>query len=107
MSYMNAALYLAGCSGYAISQCRLDAQSSSGLLKREASMARSDFFDRAMSSTMADRLISHIDDRSSGSALSRQEGGILLDDWGEQIAQVGSTATAFPHRGAAFLAQEF
>jgi hypothetical protein len=107
MSYLDAAMYLAGCSGRSVSQCRLTTRSSTGVLPRQAAIARSDFFDGPLRTSVRDQVLSRIEDRGSNSALSGQTGGILLDAWGGAIAQVAPTATAFPHRDASFLAQEF
>jgi hypothetical protein len=107
MSYLDAALYLAGCSGLSMPQCRLTTQSPPGKLKREASLARSDFFDRPISGNVARSLLSSIAARGDSTALASQEGGVVLDAWGGRIADVADDATAFPHRQAKFLAQEF
>ena len=48
-----------------------------------------------------------IDGRGATAALASQTAGVLFDAWGGRIAAVAPDATAFPHRGAAFLAQEF
>jgi hypothetical protein len=107
MSYLDAVLYVAGCSGYPVSACRLAAQAPGGRLQREASVAKSDFFDGPMGSSAADRLLAAVEARGSGAALSQQEGGVLLDAWGARIAEAAPSDTAFPHRRARFLAQEF
>ena len=107
MSYPDAALYLAGCSGFSMQQCRLTTQSPAGRLRREASLARSDFFDRPISGNDARSLLSSIAARGDSAALARQEGGVVLDAWGGRIAEVADDATALPHRQARFLAQEF
>jgi hypothetical protein len=107
MSYLDAALYLAGCTGLSMTQCRLTTQSSAGMLKREASLARSDFFDRSISGNVARSLLSSIAARGDSIALASQEGGVVLDAWGGRIAEVADDATALPHRQAKFLAQEF
>jgi hypothetical protein len=106
-TYLQAALSLAGCEGRAVSQCRLTTKSPSGILPRQAAIARSDFFDGSIQANVRDRALSEIEDRGTDPALSRQAGGMLLDAWGGQIAEVDPPATAFPHREAAFLAQEF
>jgi hypothetical protein len=106
-SYLDAALYLAGCSGLSMSQCRLTTQSSAGKLEREASLARSDFFDRPISGSVARSLLSSIVARGDSTALASQEGGVVLDSWGGRIAEVADDATALPHRQAKILAQEF
>ena len=107
MSYLEAVLYVAGCSGYPVGACRLDTQASGGRLQREASIAKSDFFDGPMDPGVAGRLLGAVEARGSNPALSEQEGGILLDAWGARIAETAPADTAFPHRGARFLAQEF
>ena len=48
-----------------------------------------------------------VDSRGSAAALAPQTAGVLFDAWGGKIAAVAPDATAFPHRDAAFLAQEF
>jgi FAD binding domain/Berberine and berberine like len=105
--YLDAALSLAGCSGRSVSQCRLTTKSPNGVLPRQASLARSDFFDRPIASSVRNQLLSSIEARGEDRALSRQAGGILLDAWGGAIADVDPAATALPHRSASFLAQEF
>jgi hypothetical protein len=107
MSYPDAALYLARCSGLSMSECRLVTQSPVGKLKREASLARSDFFDRPISGGVARSLLNSIAARGDSTALASQEGGVVLDAWGGRIAEVADDATAIPHRQAKFLAQEF
>jgi hypothetical protein len=107
MTYLAAALSLAGCAGRPVSQCRLTTKSPPGILLRQASIARSDFFDGPMRSSVRDHALARIEDRGSDPSLSQQAGGMLLDAWGGQIAQIGATATAFSHRDASFLAQEF
>src|SRR4029453_3735516 len=106
-TYLQASLSLAGCSGRAVSQCRLTTTSPSGILPRQASIARSDFFDGSILANVRDRALSKIEGRGSDPALSQQAGGMLLDAWGGQIAQIDAGATAFPYRDAAFLAPEF
>jgi hypothetical protein len=53
------------------------------------------------------RVIASVEARATGSSLSQQEGGVLLDAWSGRISDTAPDATAFPHRGARFLAQEF
>jgi hypothetical protein len=106
-SYLDAAFALAGCSAYTVSECRLATQSPGGRLPREASIAKSDFFDRSLGSDVAGRLLSAVEGRGSTSSLSLQEGGVLLDAWGGRIAETAADETALPARQARFLAQEF
>ena len=107
MAYLDAALSLAGCGGRSVSQCRLTTKSPAGVLPRQAALARSDFFDRPMSSSVRDRVLSLVEARGADPALSHQAGGVLLDAWGGAIAHADPAATALPHRNASFLAQEF
>ena len=107
MSYLQAALALAGCTGRSVTQCQLTTRSPLGILPRQASIARSDFFDGPMRSAARDAAFSLIEDRGSDPKLSAQAGGMLLDAWGGEIARIAAAATAFPHRSAKYLAQEF
>jgi hypothetical protein len=107
MSYLDAALYLAGCSGYPVGGCRLTTQAAGGRLQREASIAKSDFIDRPMGPVVTARMLAAIESRGATPSLSEQEGGVLLDAWGGEIAETAGGATAFPHRETRFLAQEF
>ncbi len=106
-SYLDAALYLAGCTGLSMSQCQLITQSPAGKLEREASLARSDFFDRPISGSVARSLLRSIAARGDSGALASQEGGVVLDAWGGRIAEVADDASAVPHRQTKFLAQEY
>ncbi len=107
MSYLDAALDLAGCAGFPVEDCRLSTQAPGGRLQRQASIAKSDFFDRPVGGDVAKKVLAAVEARGSSPVLSAQEGGILLDAWGGAIASIDPEATAFPHRSAAFLAQEF
>src|SRR5204862_828208 len=86
MTYLQAALTLAGCGGRPVTQCQLTTRSPSGIIPRQATIARSDFFDRPMRSSVHDDAVSLIEDRGSDPALSAQAGGMLLDAWGGRIA---------------------
>jgi len=105
MSPLDAAKYFGGCSSYSIDECRLTEQG--GRLAREGSLAKSDFFDRAIGAAVVRAALDLIDSRGSAAALAPQTAGVLFDAWGGRIAAVAPDATAFPHREAAFLAQEF
>jgi FAD/FMN-containing dehydrogenase len=105
MSPLDAARYFAGCSSYSIDECRLTEEG--GRLAREGSLAKSDFFDRAIGAAVVRAALDLIDSRGSAAALAPQTAGVLFDAWGGRIAAVAPDATAFPHRDAAFLAQEF
>jgi FAD/FMN-containing dehydrogenase len=105
MSPLDAARYFAGCSSYSIDDCRLTEQG--GRLAREGSLAKSDFFDRSIDSSVVRAALGLIDDRGATAELTSQTAGVLFDAWGGKIADLAPDATAFPHRGARFLAQEF
>jgi len=104
LPYLDVAKLYAGCSGHTADDCTL--QIHGGILPRQASLAKSDFFDHRISGTDVDAMLGRIEARSSP-ALRRSSGGVILDSWGGRIEQIGSHATAFPHRQARFLAQEF
>ncbi|TMK91551.1 MAG: FAD-binding oxidoreductase [Actinobacteria bacterium] len=105
LSLLDAARYFAGCSSYSIDDCRLTEQG--GLLMREGSLAKSDFFDRSIDADVIRAALGLIEARGATTALAAQTAGVLFDAWGGTIADVAPDATAFPHRGARFLAQEF
>ncbi len=105
MSYLEAARYYAGCNGYTIDQCKLGIRG--GLLKREAALAKSDFFDARLGSDVAAAMLGWIERRGSDDGLAGDRAGVIFDGWGGRIAGEPSDATAFPHRNARFLAQEF
>jgi len=104
LPYLDVAKLYAGCSGQPADECSL--QIHGGVLPRQASLAKSDFFDHRISAADVDGMLGRIEARST-SALRGSSGGVILDSWGGRIAQLGSHATAFPHRQARFLAQEF
>jgi hypothetical protein len=105
MSLLDAARYFAGCSSYSIDDCRLTEQG--GLLTREGSLAKSDFFDRSIDAGLMRAALGLIEGRGATTALAAQTAGVLFDAWGGTIAVVARDATAFLHRGARSLAQEF
>ncbi|HTG48275.1 MAG TPA: FAD-dependent oxidoreductase [Actinomycetota bacterium] len=105
MSYLAAEQYFAGCTGYSLSECALTIDG--GKLSREASLAKSDFFTKPMSSGAIGSLLGTIEDRAGTPALASQSGGVLFDSWGGKIAQVAPNATALPARNSTYLAQEF
>jgi FAD/FMN-containing dehydrogenase len=105
MSYLDAEMYFAGCSGFAVDDCSLTVDG--GRLSRQGSLAKSDFFDRAIPNAVIGKLLGRIEARGGAPALSSHGGGVLFDAWGGKIAQTAPNATALPHRHAHFLAQEF
>ena len=104
LPYLDVAKLYAGCSGHAADECSL--QIHGGILPRQASLAKSDFFDHRISASDVDAMLGRIEARSKP-ALRGSSGGVIFDSWGGEIAQLGDHATAFPHRRARFLAQEF
>ena len=104
LPYLDVAKLYAGCAGHTADDCTL--QIHGGILPRQASLAKSDFFDHRISAADVDAMLGRIEARSTP-ALRSSSGGVVFDAWGGEIAQIGSHATAFPHRQARFLAQEF
>jgi FAD/FMN-containing dehydrogenase len=104
LPYLDVAKLYAGCAGQPTDECSL--QIHGGTLPRQASLAKSDFFYRRISAADVDAMLGRIEARSAP-ALRGSSGGVVFDSWGGRIAQLGARATAFPHRRARFLAQEF
>lgn len=107
MSYLDAMLLEAGCSGKSIAACHLPTQTSAGTLMRESSLAKSDFFDAPLTSAGISAIVEAVDRRGRSPILRSVTGGVLLDAYGGAINRVPSSATAFVHRDAQFLAQYF
>ncbi|WP_340377896.1 FAD-binding oxidoreductase [Streptomyces sp. SS7] len=94
----------AGCSSFsADAQCHLPGstpgRSPQGRLGRETYTARSDFFDRSLSSAGIQALLKQIKSVQGGA------GSIALTALGGAINRVSPTATAFVHRRSRMLAQ--
>jgi len=104
LPYLDVAKLYAGCAGQPADECSL--QIHGGTLPRQASLAKSDFFDHRISSADVAAMLGRIEARSAP-ALHGSSGGVIFDSWGGQIAHLGPHETAFPHRQARFLAQEF
>jgi FAD/FMN-containing dehydrogenase len=104
LPYLDVAKLYAGCAGQPADECSL--QIHGGTLPRQASLAKSDFFDHRIAPADVDAMLGRIEARSAP-VLHGSSGGVIFDAWGGQIAQLGPHATAFPHRQARFLAQEF
>lgn len=107
MAYLDTALLEAGCSGWSVDQCRLPSQGPGGLLGREASLAKSDYFAEPISAPSIAAAIDVIDERSADPSLASSGGGLLFDAWGGVINRIQPQATAFVHRTSQFLAQYF
>jgi len=107
LSYLDTALLEAGCSGWSLDQCRLPSQGTAGRLGREASIAKSDYFDAAIPHSAIAAMIAVIERRSADPTLSASGGGVLFDAWGGVINRTAPSKTAFVHRTSQFLAQYF
>ncbi|MFF6786714.1 FAD-binding protein [Streptomyces sp. NPDC012510] len=103
-SYESAMEGYAGCSSFSTdAQCHLPGttpgRSPKGALGRETYAARSDFFDRSISSAGIQTLLNQITGIRGGA------GSIQLTALGGQVNRVSPTATAFVHRRSRMLAQ--
>ncbi|KPI18532.1 Reticuline oxidase [Actinobacteria bacterium OK074] len=103
-SYVDAMESYAGCSSFATEpQCHLrgttPGRSAQGSLSRETYAARSDFFDRSLSSTAVETLLHQMTTVRGG------PGSIAFIALGGAVNRVSPTATAFVHRRSRMLAQ--
>ncbi|MEU6803676.1 FAD-binding oxidoreductase [Streptomyces neyagawaensis] len=103
-TYEDAMEGYAGCGSFAEdAQCHLPGttpgRSPKGRLGRETYAARSDFFDRSISSAGIQTLLTRITGVKGGA------GSIALTALGGQVNRVSPTATAFVHRRSRMLAQ--
>jgi FAD/FMN-containing dehydrogenase len=107
MSYFSAMTAEAACVGLTQAQCHLPSQNPAGTLRREESLATSDFYDAAVPAAGVKAMVHAVAARGADAVLRRGEGGILLDAFGGAINRVPARATAFAHRSSKFLAQSF
>ncbi|GGZ77798.1 FAD-binding oxidoreductase [Streptomyces bluensis] len=103
-SYDESMEVYAGCSSFSTdAKCHLPGstpgRTPTGALGRETYAARSDFFDRSISPTGIQTLLTHISSVRGGT------GSIALTALGGAINRVSPTATAFVHRRSRMLAQ--
>ncbi|MFJ8538635.1 FAD-binding oxidoreductase [Streptomyces sp. NPDC093591] len=103
-SYEAAMELYAGCSSFTTdAQCHLPGstpgRSPQGALSRETYTAKSDFFDRSLSSAGIRTLLKQMESVRGGS------GSIALTALGGAVNRVSPTATAFVHRRSRMLAQ--
>ncbi|MCI3271998.1 FAD-binding oxidoreductase [Streptomyces cylindrosporus] len=103
-TYEGAMEAYAGCSSFpTAAQCHLPGstpgRNPQGSLGRETYAARSDFFDRSISTAGVQTLLSHIASVQGGA------GSIALTALGGAVNRVSPTATAFVHRRSRMLAQ--
>ncbi|MEV0642340.1 FAD-binding oxidoreductase [Streptomyces sp. NPDC050619] len=102
--YEEAMEIYAGCSSFSSgAQCHLPGttpgRSPQGALGRETYAARSDFYDRSLSSTAVQTLLKQMTSVRGGS------GSIAFTALGGAVNRVSPTATAFVHRRSRMLAQ--
>ncbi|MHC3469017.1 FAD-binding oxidoreductase [Streptomyces sp. 7R007] len=103
-SYEEAMEAYAGCSSFPTeAQCHLPGstpgRSPRGALNRETYAARSDFFDRSISSAGVQTLLRQV------AAVRGGSGSVALTALGGAVNRVAPTATAFVHRRSRMLAQ--
>ena len=103
-SYEESMELYAGCSSFSTdAQCHLPGstpgRSPQGALGRETYAAKSDFFDRSLSSAGIQTLMKQVQSVRGGS------GSIALTALGGAVNRVSPTATAFVHRRSRMLAQ--
>ncbi|MFC9846091.1 FAD-binding oxidoreductase [Streptomyces sp. NPDC060223] len=103
-SYKDSMEVYAGCSSFSTdAQCHLPGstpgRSSQGALGRETYAARSDFFDRSLSSAGVQALLNQL------TTVRGSAGSIAFTALGGAINRVSPTATAFVHRRSRMLAQ--
>ncbi len=96
----------AGCSGLSDDQCHLPTRNPAGVLQRQASLAKSDFFDAGIPVGAISSALSALEDRQNDPRLTTT-GGVLFDAYGGAINRVAPGATAFVHRRQLFLGQYF
>lgn len=103
-SYEESMELYAGCSSFTTdAQCHLPGatpgRSPQGALQRETYAAKSDFFDRSISSAGIQTLLTQLKNVRGGS------GSVALTALGGAVNRVDPTATAFVHRRSRMLAQ--
>jgi FAD/FMN-containing dehydrogenase len=104
LSYEDAMEVYAGCSSFATdAQCHLPGKtpgrSPQGALGRETYAAKSDFFDRSLSTAGIQAMLRQLESVRGGA------GDIALTALGGAVNRVSPTATAFVHRRSRMLAQ--
>ena len=105
-SYGAAMMGEAGCSGLTVPQCHLPSQNPAGMLQRQASVAKSDFFGAPIPASAATGIVRALEQRQNDPSLTTT-GGILFDAYGGAINQVAPGARAFVHRDELFVGQYF
>ncbi|WP_419996813.1 FAD-binding oxidoreductase [Streptomyces boninensis] len=109
VTYQHAMNVYAGCTAVGAEQCHLPGsvpgRNRSGVMKREASSARSDFFDGGIGEGGVRALVEHAERASR--AGRGVDGMILLTAMGGAVNRVGEDETSFVHRGTRVLAQYY
>ncbi|NGN65162.1 FAD-dependent oxidoreductase [Streptomyces sp. A7024] len=109
VTYQHAMNVYAGCTAVGVEQCHLPGavpgRNRDGVMKREASSARSDFFDGGIGEAGVRALVEHAERASK--AGRGVDGMILLTAMGGAVNRVGEDETAFVHRGTRVLAQYY
>ena len=107
-SYLETMQVMAGVQGWTEAAAHLPGnlpgQNPAGQVTRESYGARSDIFNRPLSSSGAAALVAAIE-RYPRTGPSGGSAGVAFDAMGGAINRVGSSATAFVHRNALFTAQ--
>jgi FAD/FMN-containing dehydrogenase len=94
----------AGCSDLTVAQCHLPTQNPAGVLARQISKAKSDFFGHPLPAAGIQAVIEAIEARLDDPHL-QTGAGVGFDAYGGAINRVAPAATAFVHRDSLFLAQ--
>jgi FAD/FMN-containing dehydrogenase len=100
---LDAMLYEAGCYNKTVNQCHLPSQNSQGIVQRDMSSVKSDYFTTLLPQAAIHNLVNAVAARHASPVLS--DGGIGMDSLGGAINRVAPDATAFVHRNALFSAQ--
>ncbi|MHB1873602.1 MAG: FAD-binding oxidoreductase [Streptosporangiaceae bacterium] len=104
-SYLDAMRVEAGCGSLSVPQCHLPSQNPDGVLSREPSFARSDFYTRPLPAAGIAAMLAQVERMTAVSGAPGASGGVAFDSCGGAMNRVSPDATAFVHRGALFLAQ--
>ncbi len=104
-SYLDAMRVEAGCASLSVPQCHLPSQNPDGVLSREPSYARSDFYNRPLPASGIAAMLAEVERMTSVSGAPGASGGVAFDACGGAMNRVSPGATAFVHRSALFLAQ--
>jgi FAD/FMN-containing dehydrogenase len=100
--YLDTMLLEAGCLGSTQTACHVQDTTPGGALPRDAFVAGSDVFDRALPDSAVARVVAAVQHRQD---VGLGVGGVGFDSWGGAVGRVPATATAFPHRSTLLSAQ--